>query len=445
MSKNARVIWSEGMFLRPHHFQQYTRYLESLVQQRSAPLTPFSWGLLECQLDQQLLGLGKLSLDSASGIFADGTPFSIPDNNEAPLAIDIPENTKESIVYLCIPLRRQGTADVDNNNDIDSLARYAATEYETADNASVGGNSAAIQVGKLRMRLMLEEQSREGYSCIGVGRITEMRSDKSLLMDNRYIAPCLDCQSETAIVSFLKELLSLLKHRAQALAGRIVVSGRGGAAEIADFLLLQCVNRYIPLVSHLLDVRPLHPEDFYQKAITLAGELATFTGTQKLAQPFDAYQHDNLQQSFEPVINALRQSLSMVLEQNAVSIPLQERKYGIRVGVVSDASLLEQGNFVLAVSADIATEDIRQRFPVQVKIGSVEQIRQLVNVQLPGIRIRPMPVAPRQIPYHTGFVYFELEQVGELWDQLKQSGGIAIHIGGEYPALKLELWSIRGG
>lgn len=443
MSKNARVIWSEGMFLRPHHFQQYTRYLEHLIEERSAPLTTYSWGVLSLQLDQKLLGLGKIALDSACGIFTDGTPFSIPDNHEAPLPVDIPENTKECVIYLCIPLRRPGTADVENNADIDSLARYAPGEYDCADNTSIGGSDVAIQVGRLRMRIMREDQHRDGYSCIGIGRVIEVRSDKSLAMDSDFLAPCLDCQGVPGIISFIKELFSLLKHRAEALSSRIVVSGRGGAAEIADFLLLQCVNRHIPLIAHLLELPGLHPQHFYQTCVSLAGELATFTSNDKLAQPFATYQHDNLQQSFEPVFNALRQSLSMVLEQSAVSIPLQERKYGIRVAVISDTSLLEQGSFILAASADIPSEDLRQRFPVQIKIGSVEQIRQLVNVQLPGIRIRPMPVAPRQIPYHTGFVYFELEQTGELWEQLKQSGGLAIHVGGEFPGLKLELWGVR--
>lgn len=34
MSWNNRVVWSEGMFLRPQHFQQHDRYLETLVDGR---------------------------------------------------------------------------------------------------------------------------------------------------------------------------------------------------------------------------------------------------------------------------------------------------------------------------------------------------------------------------------------------------------------------------
>jgi type VI secretion system protein ImpJ len=55
-----------------------------------------------------------------------------------------------------------------------------------------------------------------------------------------------------------------------------------------------------------------------------------------------------------------------------------------------------------------------------------------------------MPVAPRQIPFHAGFVYFELDQTHELWAQLQTSGGVALFVGGEFPALALEFWAIRG-
>src|SRR6202008_1453076 len=59
------------------------------------------------------------------------------------------------------------------------------------------------------------------------------------------------------------------------------------------------------------------------------------------------------------------------------------------------------------------------------KTGPVEKTRDLVNLQLPGVPVHPVPVAPRQIPFHAGFVYFELDQSNELWGQLQSSGGIA--------------------
>ncbi|MNC93604.1 hypothetical protein D3C83_102690 [compost metagenome] len=57
--------------------------------------------------------------------------------------------------------------------------------------------------------------------------------------------------------------------------------------------------------------------------------------------------------------------------------------------------------------------------------------------------MQAIPVAPRQIPYHAGFAYFELDQTSDLWSQLATSGGIGLHVAGEFPALTMEFWAIR--
>ena len=443
MPQNNRVIWSEGMFLRPHHYQQYTRYLENYVEERCANLRPLSWGFASLTLDQKLLGLGKIGISEARGVFPDGTPFNIPHDDEAPGALDIDPNAKEAIVYLCMPLRRAGTAEVDNKHEEDSLARYAPSELEVEDTSTMGGGTASILLGKLRVRLMMESEHRDDYACIGLCRVVEARQDGSLVLDDDYLHSSLDYQVSMGLRGFVKELHGLLKHRAEALANRVEVSGRGGSAEIADFLLLQVVNRYLPIIAHCDGVRGLHPESLYTLAVGMAGEMATFTASDKRAPVFSPYDHDDLQSSFAPVMDALRQTLSMVLEQTAVAIKLQERKYGIRVASISDRSLLDGATFVLAVASDVSGEEIRRRFPGQVRIGPVERISTLVNKQLPGILVRPLPVAPRQIQYHAGYVYFELDQSGDMWAALKSAGGLAVHLGGDWPGLKMELWAIR--
>ena len=241
----------------------------------------------------------------------------------------------------------------------------------------------------------------------------------------------------------MTELQGLLHQRGEALAGRVAATGRGGAAEIADFLMLQAINRYEPAITHLVAGGLVHPEDLYRYCVSAAGELATFTTVSKRPTAFPVYAHDRLRESFEPVIAALRSSLSAVLEQSAIAIPIEPRKFGLSVATVADRTLFSTAVFVLAVRADTPAEELRHAFPKQLKIGPVEKIRDLVNLALPGITLQPIPVAPRQIPYHAGFVYFELNQSNELWGQLKASGGIGLHVGGEFPGLKLEFWAIR--
>ena len=75
MSAHNRVIWSEGLFLQPQHFQQQERYFERYVETRCQPLTPNSWGFTEVEFERDLLTIGKFALRRVAGVFPDGTPF----------------------------------------------------------------------------------------------------------------------------------------------------------------------------------------------------------------------------------------------------------------------------------------------------------------------------------------------------------------------------------
>jgi len=86
---------------------------------------------------------------------------------------------------------------------------------------------------------------------------------------------------------------------------------------------------------------------------------------------------------------------------------------------------------------------LRRLFPAKVKIGAVEHIKELVNVALPGIAVNALPAAPRQIPFKVGAAYFELDRGSPHWQQMKNSGGFAIHVSDEFPNLNIELWAIR--
>lgn len=321
--------------------------------------------------------------------------------------------------------------------------RWRALTVDTADVHAASLREAPLQLGRLNLRLMLDADAHDGYVKLGVARIVERRADGRVVLDSAYVPPLLHASAHAVLDSHLREIHGMLHQRGEALAARLAQPGRAGVGEIADFLLLQLVNRFQPLFAHAQRLPLLHPERLYELCLALAGELSTFREARRpIAYP--EYRHDDLAGCFRVVMNDLRQSLSMVLEQTAIPIELQERKHGVRVAIIADVELLRHAAFVLAVSAQMPGEALRLRFPTQVKIGPAERIRDLVNLQLPGVALRPLPVAPRQIPYHAGFTYFELEtRASDLWRQLETSGGLALHVAGDFPGLALEFWAIR--
>ncbi len=445
MSWDNKVVWTEGLFLQPQHLQQQDRYVEWLVRNSNAGLAPFAWGLTSLAMDTDLLSLGKFALRSAAGLLPDGTPFAIPTDSDHPAALDLSETVRNAIVYLLLPARQPGAPDSAPAAAVETVARFAIAEHEAHDTNAGYQSRATVPVGRLRLRFALEADSRAGHVAIPLARILEVRSDRSVLLDDGFIPSVLVTEPSSVLSGFVAQLQGLLHHRAEALAGRVAEGGVRGAAEIADYLLLQLCNRYEPLIGHLAaSLGQLHPESFYRIAVSLAGELATFTEARKRPAVFPPYRHEDLQATFRPVIAALRQALSVVLETNAVPIPLQERKFGIRVGPIPDPTLVTTASWVLAVKAQLPAETLRRNFPNQVKIGPVEQIRELINVALPGIAVRALPVAPRQLPYYAGTSYFELDRSSPYWQSLARSAGIAIHLTGDVPGLEMECWAIRG-
>lgn len=438
-----KVVWTQGMFLLPHHFQQETRYLETLLDRRVRLLGPHGWGFCELALDESLLPQGRIGLLRASGVLPDGTPFQLPQADLAPPVLELPADTHDELVCLAAPLAREGVDEVDfDAAEPGPAQRYRIVDQALRDRTASADEPEPVQTAALCLRLVRARDLGDGQAALGVVRVLERRSDRQLVLDRAYVAPQtrLDASGQLAAMAML--LHGLVRQRAEALAARMGQLAQG-LSELADFLMLQALNRDEPLFRQHARAPHAHPEQLHRDCLQLAGTLASFAADTRLVREYPLYRHDDLQGSFAPLLDDLRAMLSVVLQRHAQQIELTDRSHGVRTAVLADAELLRSGALVLAVHAQLPVEQLRQRFPAQSKLGPVDRIRDLVNLQLPGVALRALPVAPRQLPFHAGYHYFELDRGGELWKQLERSGSLALHVAGEFPGLELELWAIR--
>ena len=448
MSWRSAVVWSQGMFLQPHHFQQEARYVTRLVDARARCATPYAWGFSELVLDEALLASGRVAIARASGVFPDGTPFTLPQLDSPPEPLEIPADGAGELIYLALPLSREGVTEVDfgighgGGSANDDLARLEAVEESVRDHTSASDEPASIQTGRLKLRLLRRRDVSDAFALLSVALIVDRRSDRQVVIDRGHIPPQTSLDASEPLLAGTRLLQGLIAQRSQALAGRMGQLSHG-VSEVADFLMLQVLNRAAPLFRQHADAPSLHPMTLFIDCLQLAGELSTFASSARRPPEFPLYRHDDLRGCFAPVFDELRKMLSVVLEQNAVQIELVDRKHGVRTAIVKDLELARSGTFVLAVNAQMPHEQLRQVFVAQTKVGPVDRIRDLVNLQLPGVVLQPLPVAPRQLPFHAGFFYFELERGGDLWRQFEKSGNLAMHIAGDFPGLELELWAIR--
>ncbi len=440
MSTSSKVVWSDGLFLRPQHFQQQERYLEHLLDLRARPLVPYGWGLTALEIDPAPLKVGKFGLRKAAGIFPDGTPMQMPEDDPLPTAIDIAPDARDQIVYLCVPERRAGGVAVGRRNSTDALARHSVDEVDAADVTEGSESVATVDVGALRTRLLLGSEGLASYSCIPIAHVDERRTDAQVVLNDKFIPTVLDARAAAVLETFNRHLKGLLNQRAETLAGRVTAAG--GSAAIPQFLLLLLVNRLQPVVEHFI-ATPVHPEALFRLYASAIGELATLTAPSKRPPSLPVYRHERLRESFEPIMRELERSLSEVLPQVAIPIDVLPGKHGFWLAMVQNKDLFKDATFVLGVKASVDSKDLRARVPNVLKVGPPNQITDLVNRAVDSLRIHEVP-SPRQIPFHGGFVYFQFDQSHERWSKMHEAGAISFHLGGDLPDLALELWAIRG-
>jgi type VI secretion system protein ImpJ len=447
MSLHHRVVWSQGMFLQPHHFQQESRYFERLVDARVRATQGHAWGFDVLVLDEAQLALGSVALQRASGVMPDGTPFSIPDGDALPPPLVIGAEVQDEIVVLAVPLARTGVSEIDFGDGDDptmaqSMARYDASDVNLRDQANAADDPEPVQLGAPRLRLMRQRDAGDAFAVLSVVRVLERRADQQVVLDRAHIAPQsrIDATAQLSAAAVLMH--ELVQKRAHALASQMGQLGQG-VSEVADFLMLLVLNRSEPLLRQMAGAPSVHPWALHQVLLQLAGELATFAATTRRPPDYPLYRHDDLKSVFTPLLQELRDMLSAVLHRHAQQIELKDRGHGVSSAVVADSELLQTAGFVLAVRAQVPAEQLRQLFPNRSKLGPAERIRELVNGNLPGIGLRSLPVAPRQLPYHAGSHYFELDRQGDLYRQFQRSGAVALHVAGDFPQLELEFWAVR--
>jgi type VI secretion system protein ImpJ len=442
MSSRNRVIWREGLFIKPQHFQQQQRHADYALHARLSALSDYFYGLQSLAINEDYLGFGRIALVGATGILPDGTVFNIPNDDVLPTPLEITDaSVANQKVYLALPLSVSGVNEVNQGGQV--ATRLQAHRHDVRDLHSEGGDVVSLEVGRVSLRLMLEREDRSAYASLAIARILDKRPDGGLMLDPNFMPCSISVSAIPTLKRFLGESAGLVAERARSLSQRIAAPGQQGVADVAEFMMLQLLNRAQPQLSHLSRLGTLHPERLHEALVQLCGELMTFTDESRLPPEFAAYRHDDQQVSFEPVMLALRQALSTVLSPRAVSIQLRKHQYGVMVAMVNESELMQSADFVLAVRARMPQEQLRKQLLQQTKVASSDKIRELISLQLPGIPLLPLPVAPRQLPYHAGYSYFQLDRQSPAWQMLAVSNTLAFHIAGDFPELDMQLWAIR--
>ena len=440
MSWYSKVVWREGLFLRPHHLQQNDRYLERLVESRARHVSPYPWGFSKLEIDYDLAQQSKFSVRRAVGMMPDGTPFDIPGDSPLPPAIDVPENGMSQTVWLTMPIASANTREVDYRAT-DSASRFTEAAETFIDSTSELRSEQEIDVAYLRLAFELRRTQKPGYHNLAIARILEIR-DKVIIFDEKFAPPVLICAAHPVVNGWLDRVIGWIDNKLEELSRFAADPTAGGGLQSVDYFVLQLLNRTIPVLRHFRSSGYVHPERLYLTFVSLAGELATFATQGRRARNYADYDHDNLEGVFEPVVRDLQDFLSAQLGRRAIRLELIERRANAFISPIRDRAIFRNATLVLEVAARRPLTEIQSQFPNLLKIGPDTRMNEIVHANLPGIPLVHLPTPPPQIRAITDHVYFFLDRNSPLWPEFSKAASIGLHFAGDWPALQLELWAV---
>jgi type VI secretion system ImpJ/VasE family protein len=417
--------------------------MEARLHARADMLRPYPWGICEIKIDEDLATLGKFSIARARGVMPDGTPFSIPDDQPPPPALDVPGDTRDATIYITLPPSHPGAQEFGDADEAGAEIRFLVTDTELVDNFSAERSREPVEVARPNLRFGVTRDQTYGRVLCGLAHVREIQNGR-VVFDDRYIPPALDIAACYPLNHGLTDILGRCEQRMEELALRAVEATDGGADTFGSFLLLQALNRWIPVLRHLASLPVVHPERLFQELASLAGEISTMIRQDRRSPVLPPYSHEDLRGCFDPLFDLLQSMLSAVFDRSAVQLPLEQAGPGAWVSTINDRNLYQSGYFYLAVRAAAAVDEIRNLFPSVAKLGPVERMNAIVDSALPGVPLRHTPTPPPQLRVLPGYVYFELDRGVPDWREFATSNAMGLHVAGDWPQLRMELWCVKG-
>ncbi|HEX6288759.1 MAG TPA: type VI secretion system baseplate subunit TssK [Herpetosiphonaceae bacterium] len=443
-SSRRKVIWSEGLLIGPHHFQQADRYHEHTLDLRVRTLVPFGWGALDLQIDLSTLEQrNALRIERFHGVLPSGAVASIPDVDDVPATRVIPPDriplfSGHLDVYLALPVDRPNGQNYRMSGSAASAdTRYVPSFVNLVDECS-GENEQTIVTAKHHFRLLLGDEDDTQLERIKIAELIRL-PDGRVTLNQEYAPPCLVVQASATLSGMVRELTRRLKLMILAVAGaRQRGAGDTGLDRLELVSVQASLSGALAVLNHFNQIRQVHPEVVYRSLLQLAGQLQVLLpAAQMLDLP--AYDHDDLVGCFGSLIQSIETLLHAVPTPPPgpmIAIDLEPAQSAAGYPVLRTRSPLDErllaADYALFLVVEVSGEYsdrlhfLSKHLPATVTIAAFHQIDRYIE-RAYGLRITAEQ-RPPEAPLHAHTVYFQLEHTGAAWEGIRAERSLAIQI-----------------
>jgi len=440
----TKPVWSEGMYLGPHHFQAQSRYFEDSLNFVTASLWRDAFGFAGLQFDLDALRNGSLALTHARGLFEDGLAFDLPGSDVAPnpreFAALFSPVADHLTMHLAVPstLRDGQNTSLENNS---ATVRYLGAEQSMPDQ-NTGLDEKQIKIGRKNLVLLAEAEITEKYVSLPVVRILRDGAGH-YEVDMTFVPPCLSLAASPVLTGMLNRLIDILDEKStvftqeQQQRNGVFQAGMS-ARHVAQYWFLHALNSNVSPLRHYLIARHIHPQELFREMSRLAGALCTF-GLEVHPRSLPAYNHWDLGTQFAALDEHIRRHLEIVMPSKAIKIPLHQVESFLYQGDIRDERCIGPARWILEIQSPIGEADLIARVPKLTKMCSARFVLELIKRALPGLPLNHLSVPPPQIAARVEAQYFSVNRGGPCWEHILQTRQVGVYVPAEIPSPELSL------
>jgi type VI secretion system protein ImpJ len=442
----SKVLWGEGLLLRPQHFQRQDQYHEHRLHKSINAVHPYAWGVEQLQVDREALASNVLRILALSVRFQDGELYDAPGIDDLPGTVDLSlllQSQQSVTYYAALPGLKPFSGNFAQPGQPANTARFVQANQDTPD---LYTQAAPVQLAYLKktVRLVPESDPRDSYIHFPLLRLRRAATG-GFEMDTAFVPPSLSVGASPILFQQLRRLLDALQAKVSALYGhhrepsRNVIEFRSG--DMSSFWLLHTASSAYATLTHPFNQPALHPERLYEQLLGVAGALMTFSKSWTLAD-LPPYQHADPGPSFAKVYQVIRELLDTVISSKYFAIVLNEVRPSYHLGMLDSGKIDDKTTFYIAVSADIPTIELVDAVPLRFKVGAPDDVEKCVLSALPGVRLQYAPQLPAAVPVRPDTCYFMLEAKGNMYERMLQAQSMSIYVPSGMKELKLELLAV---
>ncbi|RYZ08174.1 MAG: type VI secretion system baseplate subunit TssK [Myxococcales bacterium] len=427
MTTTRKPIWTEGLLVSQHHFQQQDQYFEGLLQDRIRAVSHYDWGISELKIDERSFAAGQFRLQRLSAIWPDGASVACGEGMgvPAPEPRDLPPGAQRVEVFVGLA----SSSDPAQVSLDGSATRRFTRELTTAVDTNSGTSAQEVEWARPNLRILFGNERRDGFVALRVAELLRQENGQYIVVDTR-VAPVLKLSAAPFLEAGLRRVLANIVARQQQLFGERKGRQNAGAdfhaSEIRKFLQLQVLSSVVPELNHLLDTARAHPEEAYLVLVRLAGTLGCFSAEMEPVE-LPKFNYLELGETFEALFAIILRLVSGGTERAYTEIALEHRPDGMFIGRIAEPRLTSM-NFFIAVKANMAEALVRERAPGVLKLAGWSHIYDVVKHARTGVKVAVEWSPSGALPLRPGLCFFRVEREGSYWEEIVRSSTVALYL-----------------